>query len=99
MTFLERAARVKNLEIVKFILSKNPKSKKNVIHNLLGNCNKEMVEILLNNGVDINEPDHWGRTALSLTTQRVSSRAERIGNEWFEKYKDFANWLISKGAK
>ena len=59
---------------------------------MIGNCNKEMDEILLNNGVDINEPPHWGRTALSLTNQRVSSGAERIGNEWFEKYKDFANW-------
>jgi hypothetical protein len=97
MTFLERAAQFNNLEIVKFILSKGPQSKRNAIHNSVGHCNKELVEILLENGVNINELDHSGRTILSLTEQRISVAA-RNSNAELNRYQDFALWLRSKGA-
>lgn len=98
MTFLERAAQFNNLEIVNYILSKNLKSKDNVIHRSIGYCNKELVEIMLNNGVDINESDQWGRTILKLTEQRIL-QYERSGNKELQKLTEFANWwLKSKGA-
>lgn len=98
MTFLERAAQFNNLEIVKFILSKNPKSKKNVIHNAVGHCNKELVQVLLEHRIDINEPDHWGRTILNLTEQRIA-QSKRNENDWLSRYEEFADWLRSKGAR
>lgn len=97
MTFLARAAQFNNLQMVKFILSKNPKSKENVIHNSIVHCNKELVQIMIDNGVDINQPDYWGRTILKLTEQRIS-QYERNGNKGLNKYIEFANWLKSKGA-
>ena len=97
MTFLERAAQFNNLDIVKFILSKNPNSKDNVIHRSVRYCNKELVQIMIDNGVDINQPDPWGRTVLKLTEQKIS-QLERTGNKELEKYIEFANWLKSKGA-
>lgn len=98
MTFLERAAQFNNLEIVKFILSKKPSSTKNVIHNAAGHCNKEIVQCLIENGIDINEPDHWDRTILKLTEERIS-QAEINENEWLNKYIEFSSWLKSNGAK
>ena len=97
MTFLERAAQFNNLEIVRYILSQKPKSTDNVIHRSIGYCSKELVEIMLNNGVDINEPDHWGRTVLKLAEQRIS-QYERNGNKDLNKLIEFTNWLKSKGA-
>lgn len=97
MTFLERAAQFNNLEMVKYILSKDPKSKDNVIHRSIGYCNKELVEIMLNNGVDINEPDQLGRTVLKLTEQRIL-QYEKSGNKELQRLIEFANWLKSKGA-
>jgi ankyrin repeat protein len=97
MTFLERAAQFNNLDIVKFILSKNPNSKDNVIHRSVGYCNKELVQIMVDNGVDINQPDPWGRTVLKLTEQKIA-QLERSGNKELEKYIEFANWLKLKDA-
>ncbi|HLO53636.1 MAG TPA: ankyrin repeat domain-containing protein [Saprospiraceae bacterium] len=97
MTFLERAAQFNNLEIVKYILSKNPKSKDNVIHNSVGHCNKELVQIMIDNGIDINQPDQWGRTVLKLTEQKII-QYERSGNSELSKYMEFKNWLKLKGA-
>jgi len=68
-----------------------------VIQRSVGHYNKELVLILLDNGVDINEPDDWGRTTLQLTEQRIL-QAERNGGEDLDEYLDFASWLKAKGA-
>jgi hypothetical protein len=52
---------------------------------------------MVDNGVNINQPDPWGRTVLKLTEQKIA-QSERTGNKELEKYIEFANWLKSKGA-
>ena len=97
MTFLERAAQFNNLEIVKYILSKNPKVKKNVIHRSLGYCNRDLVNLLLNSGTDINELDDSGRTLLKATEIRIKYESRRNGGNKI-KYEEFEKWLKTKGA-
>ena len=97
MTYLERAAQFNNEEIVKYLMKKNPKSKKGVIQKMSGHCNKELVEYLLENGVDINEKDPWGRTILSIVEQNIEGLKRRKDVD-LQRYENFANWLKSKGG-
>lgn len=98
MSFLERATQFNNETIASYIISKKPKTLKYAIHNAVGHCNYGIIELLLDNGVDINEQNQWKQTPLSIVNNSINWMKEKR-DEKLSRYEELANWLKSKGAK
>ena len=71
MTFLERAAQFDNEIIVRYILSKKPNNKSNIIHHVVNNCNKNLVNFLLENDFSLDEVNNLKRTPIAILEQSI----------------------------
>jgi len=99
MTFLERACQCNNEKVVRYILSKKPASLRNCIQNLVAHYNKDLIGVFLQAGVDINEENDVGQTALARMLYSLNSHYWHAGTEeTLAKTKDMIAWLLAHGA-
>jgi len=99
MTFLERACQCNNERVVRYILSKKPASLRNCVQNLVTHYNKDLIEAFLHAGVDINEENNVGQTALANMLYSLNSYYWHAGTaETLAKTKDMIAWLLAHGA-
>jgi hypothetical protein len=97
MTFLEYACECGNEPLIRFILSKKPASLKNCLYHV--SDNREMIQLLLDAGVDINEVHRYRGTAIARqadTLHYIYMNGHNQKN--VENKKNLIQWLIAHGA-
>ena len=99
MTFLQRASQFDNIEMCRFLFEQNPKDITGVIQNAAGHLNKELVELCLERGININEINNVKQTLFHRTNGQLNYWKQKGELDKQNEYKEFLDYIISKGAK
>lgn len=100
MTFLERATQFDKTEMVHFLFSKNALPTAKSLHFAAENCNKPLVELHLQHGMDINQ-FHYDIHILNPLVQKLvfaEYNPGHIESKNYDQYVEMIHWLRLKGA-
>lgn len=100
MTFLERATQFNKVEMVHYLFSKNALPSAKSLHFAAENCNKPLVELHLQHGMNINE-FHYNDHIFSPLVQKLVFAEYNPGHREskdYDQYVEMIRWLRTKGA-
>ncbi|MEL7005557.1 MAG: hypothetical protein AAFN93_22925 [Bacteroidota bacterium] len=97
-TYLRRAAQFNNIEACKFLFEAKPNDISSVIQHAASHRNRQLVNLCLKNGININEVNDVNQTLFELAEGNYNYALNNKPEE-AEVYKEFLEFIIELGAK